>query len=487
VAGPRARRVVRVASRGDLHRFDAFRENPLSMAFADPGLVETLTSWARETETGDRAELDELPDEVAMWPEIAATTENCVGSDCPRFQDCFITRMRQRAAESDVVIVNHHLLCADASVRQNAYGEVIPECHTAVIDEAHQLEDVATQYFGVVVSSYRIEDLLHDAERLMGSGAISDDDHDVRRAVDRVRDRAALFFAQLSALPAGRGGMEERRRVTSGTLQPVLESGAAVGAALDELQSAVALLREAPEEAVAVGRRAGEVRDDLRFLLRAGDRDFVYYLETRGRGVFLRAAPIDVSTIVREVFLERMHATILSSATLSIAGSFDYIRRRLGIREADEIRLPSEFDYASQALLYLPPRMPDPRSPAFADAAAREIVEILRRSEGRAFVLFTSYAMMRHVERQVADLLDYPLLVQGTAPRSVLLREFRSLGNAVLLATSSFWQGVDVVGEALSCVVVDKLPKTRSGKIVRRLLRAQELGKDAGDLSTLEE
>jgi ATP-dependent DNA helicase DinG len=446
-----------------LHRFDAFRENPMAMAFADPALVEALADWAGRSESGDRAELESLTDDAAVWPEISASTENCIGSQCPRFQDCFITRMRQRAAESDIVIVNHHLLCADASVRQNAYGEVIPECHVAIIDEAHQLEDVATQYFGVLVSSYRVEDLVHDAERLIAGGSLGDDGPEVRRVLGRVQDRGALFFLQLGGLQRAAGPGEDRRRVSSQMLQDVQESGAALVAALDDLQGAVALLRGAPEDVAAVGRRAGEVRDDLRFLLRAGDPDFVYYLEVRGRGAFLRASPIDVSAVVRELLLDRMQTTVLASATLSVAGSFEYVRRRLGVREADEIRLPSEFDYAEQALLYLPPRMPDPRSPAFADAAAREIGEILRRSEGRAFVLFTSYAMLRSVERQLGDTLDYPLLVQGSAPRSLLLRQFRSLGNAVLLATSSFWQGVDVVGEALSCVIVDKLPFASPG------------------------
>jgi ATP-dependent DNA helicase DinG len=446
-----------------LHRFDAFRENPMAMAFADPDLMDALADWAKRTDNGDRAELDALADEAAIWPEIAATAENCVGSECPRFQDCFITRMRQRAAESDVVIVNHHLLCADAAVRQNAYGEVIPECHVAIIDEAHQLEDVATQYFGVVVSSYRVEDLVRDAERLLATGVIRDEGLDVRRAMNRVQDRGALFFAQLADTQRTGAGSEDRKRVTSQLLADAHAPGAALASALDELQGAMALLPDAGEDVQALGRRAGEVRDDLKFLLRAGDPDYVYYLEVRGRGAFLRAAPIDVSTVVRELLLDRMQSTILASATLSIAGSFEYVRRRLGVREADEIRLPSEFDYGEQALLYLPRRMPDPRSPSFADAAGREVAEILKRSEGRAFVLFTSYAMLRSVERQLADALDYPLLVQGTAPRSLLLRQFRSLGNAVLLATSSFWQGVDVVGEALSCVIVDKLPFASPG------------------------
>jgi ATP-dependent DNA helicase DinG len=246
--------------------------------------------------------------------------------------------------------------------------------------------------------------------------------------------------------------------VTASLLAGVQPSGAALADALDGLQGVAALVRDPGEDVAAVGRRAGETRDELAFLLRAGDPDYVYYLEIRGRGVFLRASPIDVSTIVRELLLDRMQATVLTSATMSVAGSFDYVRRRLGVREAGEVRLPSEFRYEEQAILYLPQGMPDPRSPLFASAVSREVLEILRRTEGRAFVLFTSYSVLRDVERQLASTLDYPVLVQGSAPRSVLLRQFRSLGNAVLLATSSFWQGVDVVGEALSCVIVDKLP-----------------------------
>ena len=205
-------------------------------------------------------------------------------------------------------------------------------------------------------------------------------------------------------------------------------------------------------------RRAGELRDDLRFLLRAGEREYVYFVEFRGRGVFLRASPIDVAKIVRELLLDRMRTTVLTSATLTVDGTFEYIRSRLGIARAEELRLASEFDFARQAILYLPPRMPDPRSPDFPLAAGREVVEILRRTRGRAFVLFTSYASLRAVQGIAEMALDYPILVQGTAPRSQLLRQFRETPHSVLFATSSFWQGVDVIGEALSCVIIDKLP-----------------------------
>jgi ATP-dependent DNA helicase DinG len=444
-----------------LHRLEQFRDNPMAMAFADVDTVAAIAEWSDATDTGDRAELEHMPEDLGVWSEISATSENCIGSECPRYKDCFITRMRQRAAESDIVIVNHHLLCADASVRQNAYGEVIPECHVAVIDEAHQLEDVATQYFGTTVSTYRVDDLVRDVERLVAAGACKEDPVEARRASDRVRDRGAFFFHALregaAAGPGGRGAAD-RLRVSPQVLAGVQGQGTNLVEALDALQGVLALVNEPSDDLAAVGRRAGEVRDQLRFLLRCSDPDYVYYLEVRGRGVFLRASPIDVSSILREVLLERMQTTVLTSATLSVAGSFAYMRARLGVGEADEIRLPSEFRYQDQAILYLPPSMPDPRSPQFVKAAGREILEILKRTEGRAFVLFTSYSVLREVERQLASALDYPVLVQGSAPRTVLLKQFRSLGNAVLLATSSFWQGVDVVGEALSCVIVDKLP-----------------------------
>jgi ATP-dependent DNA helicase DinG len=246
-------------------------------------------------------------------------------------------------------------------------------------------------------------------------------------------------------------------------LAEAAEPAASLGGALTNLDASIGLMRAAPEEALSVGRRAVEIRDELAFLLRARDPDYVYFLEIRGRAVFLRASPIDVSTIVRELLLDRMQATVLTSATLAVGGSFDYVRSRLGVTTPRAICLPSEFDYPRQAILYLPRRMPDPRSAGFAEAAGREIIDILRCSRGRAFVLFTSYAVLRAVRGIVDASLDFPILVQGDAPRSTLLQQFRTTPNAVLLATASFWQGVDVVGEALSCVIVDKLPFASPG------------------------
>jgi ATP-dependent DNA helicase DinG len=449
------------------HRFAATRDDIEAGSPADRVYLEMVDDWAAGTETGDRAELADLPEDVPFWAGIAATNENCIGSDCPEFDDCFVTRMRQRAAASDVVIVNHHLLCADAAVRQGTYGEVIPECAYAVIDEAHQLEDVATQYFGFSVSNYRVAELVRDFDRVVSGGDVADDDGELGRAMTRVDEYARLLFSALAlARPGAPGagvGNDDRVRVTAADLEPAQEIGVRVLDALDALDALVALVKQPPEDLRAIGRRAGEIRDELRFLLQANDRDYVYYLEQRGRGVFLRASPINVSSLVRNLLLDRFAAAVLTSATLAVEGSFAYVRSRLGVERGEEIQLASEFDFASQALLYLPKRMPSPKTAEFAHAAGREVLDILRRTKGRAFVLFTSYAVLRTVQAALEGVLQYPVLVQGSAPRTTLLAQFRSTPHAVLLATSSFWQGVDVVGDALSCVIIDRLPFASPG------------------------
>jgi len=480
-----------------LHRWEMYKDGVEGSTSAGGRLIDTgdevllpmLKEWAATTKTGDRAELKDLPEDLPMWKGISAEAESCLGSTCPRFGDCWVTVMRQRAVESDVVIVNHHLLCADAAVRQSSFGEIVPSCPTLVVDEAHQLEDVATQYFGVAFSNYRVDDLVRDGERLLS--ATPHDVDDLARAFHRVADRSRIFF---STLPGGfrlkseaTGAAGERRdlraRYTSEAVQDYFEDGMMLAGALEGLEATLALGAKrfangsndskdsndsndsnGPNElASSIQRRAGELRSDLRFLMRADDPEFVYYVEARGRGFFLRASPIDVSRTVRDALFKRFRSVVLTSATLAVDEAFDYVKSRLGLGDAEEVRVPSEFDFRTQALLYLPRRMPPPKSPAFAEAAAREVIELIRRSRGRAFVLFTSYAVLRTVQQFVEMAIEYPILVQGTAPRSVLIDQFRSTPNSVLLATSSFWQGVDVVGDALSCVIVDKLPFVSPG------------------------
>lgn len=463
-----------------------------------------IRKWAAATKTGDRAELRDLPEDLPVWNDVAATADTCLGAECPRYGDCFVTLMRQRAAESDVVIVNHHLLCADAAVRQGTFGEVVPGAPTLIVDEAHQLEDVATQYFGVALSNHRVDDFVRDAQRLVwaaGRGHGSAQREELSRAIQRVADRARVFFTALASARAFQAGPGEvRARYTAEALEDVAEDGLMLLGALESLeasltmpirhdpltdgpdpQPAAAASAAAGDSSATLQRRAADLGQDLRRLLRADDHDFVYFVEARNRSVVLRASPIDVSRLVPETLFDRFRTIVLTSATLAIGDSFDYIKGRLGIRESGDIRVASEFDYRSQALLYLPRRMPPPKSPTFADAVARETLAILRHSRGRAFVLFTSYAVLRAVQRVIETALPYPLLVQGTAPRSTLIDTFRATPNAVLLATSSFWQGVDVAGEALSCVIVDKLPFASPGDPVTaaRIEAIQARGGDA--------
>ena len=485
-----------------LHRFETYRDGVDGNTSAGSRLIESgdrvmlpvINAWAKKTETGDRAELRDLPEDLPLWKDIAADAETCLGSECPRYGDCFVTLMRQRAAASDVVIVNHHLLCADAQLRKSAYGEVIPSCATLVVDEAHHLEDVATQYFGIAISNFRVEDLIRDVEgpllTFAGRGFAPRHIDEIAHSAARVTERSRIFFSGLSM--ARMEATESKARYTSETFIDYFQEGTMLAGALEGLEATLVLAAdpkvargsaEAPVDEVleTLARRARDLRDDLSFLIRANDSDFVYYVESRGRGLFLRASPIDVSRLAKEALFDRMRTTVLTSATLAVDGSFEYVKSRLGIRLASQVRVPSEFDYTRQALLYLPRRIPSPKSPTFSAAAAREVIEILKRSRGRAFVLFTSYAMLRAVRQFVEMSLPFPILVQGTAPRSTLIEQFRSTPNAVLLATASFWQGVDVVGDALSCVIIDKLPFASPGDPVTaaRIESIKEHGGDA--------
>ncbi|MGD9901978.1 MAG: ATP-dependent DNA helicase [Vicinamibacterales bacterium] len=463
-----------------LHRLEEYRSRQgvkgRRLAAEDAVFLPVIEQWVPLTDTGDRAELSELPEDLPLWHEVSATAETCLGSECPRHSECFVTRMRQRAAESDVVIVNHHLLCADAAVRESAYGEVIPSCPHLVVDEAHQLEDVATQYFGVALGNHRVDDLVRDGEGLLGVLGRSQVQQEAARALMRVLDHSRAFFSALALARAGRQGVEDRMRLTPEWFAEHLDTGLELAGALDGLEAVFALAaattepdpEAAPaarrgEDAASLARRAAGLASELRFLMAAADTGYVYFLEVRGRAVTLRAAPIDVSRIVRDLVAGERRAAVLTSATLTVDGRFDYVRTRLGLDDAAAMRVPSEFDFTTQTLLYLPRRMPLPRDPRYTEAVAWETRQLLQCSRGRAFVLFTSYAAMRAVVRLLELDLDYPVLVQGTAPRSVLLEEFRRTPHAVLFATSSFWQGVDVQGDQLSAVIIDKLPFASPG------------------------
>jgi ATP-dependent DNA helicase DinG len=452
-----------------LLRHDSFAKGGTFRRADEIPLFKSVAAWATETVTGDRAEIADLPDTVDFWREISAASENCIGQSCSLFDACWVTKMRQRALEADLVVVNHHLLCADLAVKEGSYGQVIPPYDTLILDEAHLVEDVATQYFGVQVSSYRVEELTRDVERELKAAEL--DAREVRSEVASVRMRAERLFGQLARGPG-------HRLAPNWITTRATEEALALLQRLEGLRTALLALPDRPETISGLAGRTLTLAAELAFLFKAEDDGHVYFIETRGRGVFLRAMPIDVSGRLQELLFGSVRAAVLTSATLAVDGGFTYMKDRLGIEPTDELLLPSPFHYQDQAILYVPRTIPEPPAPGFVDHAAEEIVRLLGLSRGRAFVLFTSYANMNAVAERIAGRIDYPVFMQGEAPKPALLEMFRETPHAVLLATASFWQGVDVVGEQLSCVVIDKLPFASPGDpvVAARIERLRSRG-----------
>ena len=468
------------------HKLFALRNQPILSGLEEISQYQAIAEWEKTTETGDRVEIDDLPEASAVWSKLDARSEACLGQSCADYGRCFITEMRRRAMESDVVIVNHHLFFADMAIRQQAGGApdagVLPEASVVIFDEAHELEDVASSYFGISLSNLKFEELARDVETLLRArGELK---AEVVTAAQMIRERARLFFAALPARTSSRSGSGEGRseaRMPFTNREEFLEHQGDVYLgvlnALHRMEGELERLKAA-EDAQPLRRRAGMVREQLKFLMESADPNTVFWLERRsGRqmSTHLQATPIDVSDLLRELLFSAYPSTVLTSATLTVQSGFTHIRKRLGLDEARELVVPSHFQYARQAMLYLPPEMPDPREPNFQEEAAERIRRMLTITRGRAFCLFTSYQQMRDLYDRLLIEVDYPLLLQGTAPRKALLEEFRSTPNAVLFGTSSFWQGVDVQGEALSCVIVDRLPfAVPTDPVVQARMRAIE-------------
>ena len=419
-----------------------------------------IAAWEKTTATGDRAELASLPEASALWHKLDARADTCLGQKCSSFDRCFITEMRRRAQESDIIIVNHHLFFADLGIKQQTEyapdAGILPEVGTVIFDEAHELEEVAGSYFGVGLSNGRFEELCRDVEGSLQRNHLLT--ASLSGAVKSLRDRAMFFFA---VLPQGEGrfAFENRREF----LEENGEEFMALQQSLQRLGSELENIPSKPEEVFNFARRAQELQVHLGFLIESEDRNTVYWIERRRGGrdrhnIFLQATPIDVAPILKTCLFDKLDSVILTSATLAVGGNFEYVRHRLGLEHIREAVVPSHFDYENQALFYVPPDLPDPRTPQFAAQAAEHIRRILEVTRGRAFVLFTSYAQMRDIHERLLSQVEFPLFLQGDAPKTALLEEFRLTPNAVLFATSSFWQGVDVQGEQLSCVIIDRLP-----------------------------
>ncbi len=419
-----------------------------------------VRDWSAGTKSGDIAELS-IQEDAAVWPVVTSTPDNCLGQDCPQLDGCHVLAARRRAQEADLVVINHHLLCADLSLRDQGFGELLPGADCFIIDEAHQLPEVASAFFGTALGSRQLLDLLRDLEieyrREAGdvpelgqrAGAVRHAVHELRLALGETDRRGAWpeiaespgGAAALQALASGLGALES-------VLNAVKGRGKGLDACLTRCADATGRLAEL---AGADGGDGGDGGDAIR------------WFEAQGRGFRLHRTPLEVAGVFQSYMQRHSAAWVFTSATLAVGKRFDHFVGQIGLVGAQCARWESPFDYPNQALWYVPRGMPDPADAAYGRRVAELALEILGASRGRAFLLFTSHRALREAADWLAPRLEYPLLVQGSAPRAELLERFRRLGNAVLLGTSSFWEGVDVRGEALSCVVIDKLPFASPG------------------------
>lgn len=475
------------------HRYRRFVHQPEFPFREEIKPFERIRQWAETTRTGDRAEVPDLPDDYLTWRELSATAEQCLGANCEDFEHCFVTRMRREAQDAQLVVVNHALFFADLSVRETGFGEVIPRAQTLVFDEAHGLADTAADYFGIQVSTYRLTELVHDVRRAVPFLSLSrESGHELRQELEQLEQAAARFFpAAAAAVGSGRTAErgDEARRFRFRPEQISAEVTEAATILTDRLQALAIRLDELGRQDEAVkllAERGKKIAAELNFLLAAADDESVYWLEQRGPGVFLRQTPIELGPLLAEKLFQAERTLVFTSATLATRHgrkwSFNYFKHSLGLnlaaRPIVELQLDSSFDFAAQSILYLPEHLPAPEDSRFCAAAAEEMARIVEVSRGRAFLLFTSWRNLSQVHHLLAGRLDYPLLVQGEQPRSALLHRFKSLQNAVLFATQSFWEGVDVVGPALSAVVIDKLPFAAPTEpvIEARIERIRKLG-----------
>lgn len=433
-----------------LYRLDQAVREGTTLERAQAAQLATIRAWSTRTRRGDRMELAEVPEESPLWPRVTSTPENCLGVECPFFDDCHVVKARREALEADVVVVNHHLLFADLALKQEGFGEILPGAAAFILDEAHQIPELAGQFFSQSVSARQLTELAQDA--LAECGGITGAIGLLLEPVEALQNAARRLRLAMDPLPQ-RGAFQQ------------LEDRAGVPGALDDLRELLATLTELLASQAERSRGFANLHERaVLFATRMdcivdghGDRDVRWY-EQYPRGFALYATPLDLAAPMRGLRERTQAAWIHTSATLSVAGNFDHFARQLGLDDPHTLSLDSPFDYVRQALCYLPPALPDPNARDYIDKVIEAVLPVLQASNGRAFLLFTSHRALRRAAELLQEKVPWPLFVQGTAPRPRLLEEFRASGHGVLLGAASFWEGVDVVGEALSVVVIDKLP-----------------------------
>lgn len=438
-----------------LHRLDSAAADRRARVPQTLDLLVRIRSWAHRTRRGDIAELTDIPEDTPVWPLVTSTTENCLGSECPEYNGCFLVEARRRAQEADLLVVNHHLLCADFALKEEGFGELLPAADCFIIDEAHQLPDIANQFFGVTLSARQLQELVRDTEAEYHAEA---GDQPALLDATAALDKAARDFRLLF-------GLEERRGAWS-----KLEDAAHLEQALFGVGKRLASLENVLQSLAGRGRGLDACLSRCRALAAVvhdigspDENGAVRWFETSRLGFRLNRTPLDIAEPFRNQMTRHAASWVFTSATLAVGESFAHFQRQLGLEEARTARWDSPFDYPSQGLWYVPRGMPDPRDGGYTAAVVERAVPVIEASRGRTFILFTSHRALQEAARLLAGRLSFPLLVQGSAPRTELLGRFRTLGDAVLLGTGSFWEGVDVPGDALSCVIIDKLPFAAPG------------------------
>jgi len=445
--------------------YDAERE-PILAGLEEVADFQIIREWEKTTGIGDRSEIKTLPANSGAWAKMDARRELCSGQKCLQFERCFLTKMQQRAHESDLIIVNHHLFFADLAVKEEEFGGVIPDYNAVIFDEAHEIESIAGQYFGQSVSSYQVEDMRRDILQVLRRKSLSS--AELERVLMTVAECADRFFAAFPDREGRTGFPDPNEYLRDGEKQYREFLGA-----LELLHTDLQLVQGAPEEMIPLVRRAKETQAKLRSWMEERDPKYVYWMERRTRSVSLEMTPIDVSSLLGERLFGKVGSVVLTSATLAVAGEFEFVEKRLGVKNARTLIVPGYFDFPKQAILYVPQHLPDPRDGRFVEKACEEVIRLLTMTKGHAFVLFTSYAQMRLFHDRISFEIEYPVLLQGTGPNNALLEEFKRTPNCVLFATASFWQGVDVPGEQLRCVIVDRLPfAVPSDPVVEARVRA---------------
>jgi ATP-dependent DNA helicase DinG len=510
-----------------LLRFEQFERNPTFAVRDEAALFEGISAWARDTQTGDRSELSELPENLASWRDLSASADQCLGQKCAHYDDCFVFRMRRRAADADVIVVNHHLFFADLALRSSSAGDtgaaVLPRYDAVIFDEAHAVEEVVTEHFGAQLSSFRVAELARDAMKALQTRPLLEAARDV--AARLLSEGGDFFAAALSTAPAqesgGRGRQTRTPRSEPGgakelTKRPgekksgddnsrwALLPGALLPAEpqrqdlVEMVRALGAALSGQDEELSLLERRCLSLNADLGLFSASHDpaptsegrgngAGLVHWAEARAGHLFLYASPIDVASILQDRLYDKIGPIVFTSATLAVGGQLEYFERRIGLKDdtgplfpLEDAVLESPFDYQTNAALYLPQAMPDPQDPSFPEAVADELRELLPITAGRAFVLFTSLRNMRAVHALLEEELPWQVLLQGDQPKQQLLKRFREKPS-VLFASQSFWEGVDVPGDALSMVVIDKLPFASPSEplVAARIDKLRSAGEDA--------